>query len=105
MSDITSWIRPIDSDRLLSDCVRTSDALHWIRNNAGCKLLAVPDWRHPDITNCNEPVRVCLIYPTNEGSKSCMNHDLKDGHYYQSDWRPEEDTLIKRYESKEDRVD
>ncbi|KAI0647770.1 hypothetical protein C8Q79DRAFT_924869 [Trametes meyenii] len=92
---------PEDADRLLAGRVRLINVWRPIHHPAVDKPLAVSDWRHLDQ---NDLVPVRFIYPNREGGTYSVKYNPKHKWYYLSGQTPDEVTLIKCYDSKEDRA-
>ncbi|PCH36564.1 hypothetical protein WOLCODRAFT_28657 [Wolfiporia cocos MD-104 SS10] len=93
---------PEEADRLLAGRVRIINVWRPIHHPAAHKPLAVSDWRYLDTTN--DLVHARLIYPHREGSVFSVRYNPNHKWHYLSNQTPEEVTLIKCYDSKEDRA-
>ncbi|KAI0647771.1 hypothetical protein C8Q79DRAFT_905871 [Trametes meyenii] len=92
---------PDDADRLLKSRVRIINVWRPIHHPVAHKPLAVSDWRYLDQ---NDLVSVRFIYPHREGSTYSVKYNPNHRWYYLSNQTPEEVTLIKCYDSEEDRA-
>ncbi|KAL1950715.1 hypothetical protein VTO73DRAFT_5839 [Trametes versicolor] len=92
---------PEDADRLLKSRVRIINVWRPIHHPVAHKPLAVSDWRYlaPE-----DLVSVRFIYPHREGSTYSVRYNPNHRWYYLSNQTPEEVTLIKCYDSEEDRA-
>ena len=93
---------PADADRLLAGRVRIINVWRPIHHPAAHKPLAVSDWRFLDESKDLVPVR--LIYPHREGSTYSVRYNDNLTWYYLSGQRPDEVTLIKCFDSDEDKA-
>ncbi|KAI0771220.1 hypothetical protein BD413DRAFT_476455 [Trametes elegans] len=92
---------PGDAERLLKSRVRIINVWRPIHHPAAHKPLAVSDWRHLDE---HDLVSVRFIYPHREGSTYSVRYSPDHRWYYLSNQTPDEVTLIKCYDSEEDRA-
>ena len=92
---------PKDADRLLKSRVRIINVWRPIHHPVAHKPLAVSDWRYLDE---NDLVSVRFIYPHREGSTYSVRYNPNHRWYYPSNQTPDEVTLIKCYDSEEDRA-
>ncbi|PCH36584.1 hypothetical protein WOLCODRAFT_140509 [Wolfiporia cocos MD-104 SS10] len=93
---------PDEADRLLAGRVRIINVWRPIHHPAAHKPLAVSDWRYLDTTN--DLVHVRFIYPHREGSTFSVRYNPNHKWHYLSNQTPEEVTLIKCFDSQEDRA-
>ncbi|TCD65763.1 hypothetical protein EIP91_002248 [Steccherinum ochraceum] len=91
-----------EADRLLKGRVRIINVWRPIGNPAYHKPLAVSDWRKLD-TN-KDLVSVRLIYPDREGSTFSVKYNPQHEWWYLGGQTPEEVTLIKCFDSEEDKA-
>ncbi|KAI0662216.1 hypothetical protein C8Q70DRAFT_909721 [Cubamyces menziesii] len=92
---------PEDAERLLKSRVRIINVWRPIHHPVAHKPLAVSDWRYLDE---NDLVSVRFIYPHREGSTYSVRYNPNHRWYYLSNQTPDEVTLIKCYDSEEDRA-
>ncbi|KAL7280146.1 hypothetical protein PYCCODRAFT_1359188 [Trametes coccinea BRFM310] len=92
---------PEDAERLLKSRVRIINVWRPIHHPVAHKPLAVSDWRYLDQ---NDLVPVRFIYPHREGSTYSVRYNPNHRWYYLSNQTPDEVTLIKCYDSEEDRA-
>ncbi|KAI0373735.1 hypothetical protein BV20DRAFT_937342 [Pilatotrama ljubarskyi] len=92
---------PEDADRLLKSRVRIINVWRPIHHPVAHKPLAVSDWRYLDE---NDLVHVRFIYPHREGSTYSVKYNPNHRWYYLSNQTPDEVTLIKCYDSEQDRA-
>ncbi|KAH9851521.1 hypothetical protein C2E23DRAFT_732628 [Lenzites betulinus] len=96
-----SYHLPEDAERLLKSRVRIINVWRPIHHPVAHKPLAVSDWRFLD---AQDLVPVRFIYPHREGSTYSVRYNPNHRWYYLSDQTPEEVTLIKCFDSEEDRA-
>ncbi|KAI0632412.1 hypothetical protein C8Q77DRAFT_1218795 [Trametes polyzona] len=92
---------PEDADRLLKSRVRIINVWRPIHHPVAHKPLAVSDWRYLDEKDL---VSVRFIYPHREGSTYSVKYNPNHRWYYLSNQTPDEVTLIKCYDSEEDKA-
>ncbi|KAI0706784.1 hypothetical protein C8T65DRAFT_740617 [Cerioporus squamosus] len=92
---------PADADRLLKSRVRIINVWHPIQNPVAHKPLAVADWRSLDEKDL---VQVDLVYPQRTGATLGVRYNPKLQWYYLGSQTPDEVTLIKCYDSEEDKA-
>ncbi|KAI0357451.1 hypothetical protein OH77DRAFT_102370 [Trametes cingulata] len=92
---------PDEADRLLKSRVRIINVWRPIQNPVAHHPLAVSDWRSFDQRDL-VPTR--LIHPHREGALFGVRYNPKHRWYYLSDQTPDEVTLIKCYDSEEDKA-
>ncbi|RDX42379.1 hypothetical protein OH76DRAFT_112417 [Lentinus brumalis] len=92
---------PADADRLLKSRVRIINVWRPIQNPVAHKPLAVADWRSLDEKDL---VQVDLVYPERTGATLGVRYNPKLQWYYLGSQTPDEVTLIKCYDSEEDRA-
>ncbi|KAH9939814.1 hypothetical protein B0H21DRAFT_31508 [Amylocystis lapponica] len=91
-----------EAETLLKGRVRIINVWRPIGHPVAHKPLAVSDWRTLDTTHDLIPVR--LIYPHREGGIFTVRYNPSHKWHYLSSQTPDEVTLIKCYDSKEDRA-
>ncbi|KAH9916287.1 uncharacterized protein BXZ73DRAFT_105914 [Epithele typhae] len=99
--DRVKYHLPEDADRLLKSRVRIINVWRPIHHPVAYKPLAVSDWRHLDEKDL---VKVDFIYPNRTGSTYSVRYNAGHQWWYLADQTPEEVTLIKCYDSEEDRA-
>ncbi|KAI0632423.1 hypothetical protein C8Q77DRAFT_1125635 [Trametes polyzona] len=92
---------PKDADRLLKSRVRIINVWRPIANPVAHHPLAVSDWRSLDEKDL-VPTR--LVYPDREGGVYGVRYNPNHRWYYLADQTPDEVTLIKCYDSEEDKA-
>ncbi|KAL1950372.1 hypothetical protein VTO73DRAFT_5496 [Trametes versicolor] len=92
---------PDDADRLLKGRVRLINVWRPIAHPVAHHPLAVSDWRTLD---AHDLVPMRLIYPEREGGTYSVRYNPGHKWYYLADQTPDEVTLIKCYDSEEDRA-
>ncbi|EPS97536.1 hypothetical protein FOMPIDRAFT_1128214 [Fomitopsis schrenkii] len=93
---------PDEAERLLKGRVRIINVWRPIHHPAAHKPLAVSDWRYLDTEH--DLVSTRLIYPHREGSTFSVKYNPDHKWYYLSNQTPDEVTLIKCYDSEQDRA-
>ncbi|KAH9939805.1 hypothetical protein B0H21DRAFT_711080 [Amylocystis lapponica] len=91
-----------EAETLLKGRVRIINVWRPIGHPVAHKPLAVSDWRTLDTTHDLVPVR--FIYPHREGGTFTVRYNPNHKWYYLSSQTPDEVTLIKCYDSREDRA-
>lgn len=91
-----------DAERLLKGRVRIINVWRPIGHLVHHKPLAVADWRTLDVAK--DLVSVRFIYPHREGSTYSVRYNKDLTWYYLSHQRPDEVTLIKCFDSDEDKA-
>ena len=92
---------PEDAARLLQSRVRIINVWRPIHHPVAHKPLAVSDWR---TLEAQDLVHVRFIYPHREGSTFSVRYNPQHKWHYLADQTPEEVTLIKCFDSREDRA-
>lgn len=92
---------PDEAEELLKGRVRIINVWRPIQNPVAHKPLAVSDWRHLDEKDL---VPSKLIYPHRTGGTYNVRYNPAHKWYYLSAQTPDEVTLIKCYDSAEDRA-
>lgn len=92
---------PDEADRLLKSRVRLINLWRPIANPVAHKPLAVADWRTLDEKNL---VHVDLVYPHRTGSTYSVRYSPNLQWYHLGNQTPDEVTLIKCYDSEEDKA-
>ena len=90
-----------DAERLLKSRVRIINVWRPIGYPVYHKPLAVSDWRYLDH---NDLVPVRFIYPHRVGGTYSVRYNPQHKWHYLSNQTPDEVTLIKCYDSKEDKA-
>ncbi|EKM50109.1 uncharacterized protein PHACADRAFT_264655 [Phanerochaete carnosa HHB-10118-sp] len=91
-----------DAERLLKGRVRIINVWRPIHHPVAHKPLAVSDWRHLDTEHDLVPIR--FIYPDRVAGTFSVRYNPDHKWYYLSNQTPEEVTLIKCYDSEENRA-
>jgi hypothetical protein len=91
---------PQDADRLLTSRVRIINVWRPIANPVAHNPLAVADYR--SLNASEDLIPTAHIYPDREGATLSVRHSPAHQWYYLSDQTPDEVTLIKCFDSRED---
>ena len=95
------YFLPEEADRLLKSRVRLINVWRPIHHPVAHHPLGVSDWRHLDEADL-VPVR--FIYSDREGGIYSVKYNPEHKWYYLSSQTPDEVTLIKCYDSDEDKA-
>ncbi|KAH9910971.1 uncharacterized protein BXZ73DRAFT_57416 [Epithele typhae] len=99
--DRVKYHLPEEADRLLKSRVRIINVWRLIHHPVAHNPLAVSDWRHLDERDL---VKANFIYPDRNGETYMVWYSAGHRWCYLADQTPEEVTLIKCYDSEEDRA-